>query len=163
MFDKKLLQNLSWQLTGHQQTIAVAESVTSGMLQAALSLAPDATQFFQGGITAYNLQQKTRLLNIDPRTALPCNSVSEGIAGDMALHVCALFSSDWGIGVTGYATPMPEVGLEEIFTCYAFAFKDQVIKTGTIYAEIMDVQEVQRWYVGQILQQLEIVVKSVNV
>jgi nicotinamide-nucleotide amidase len=35
-------------------TIAVAESVTAGYLQVCFSRATGATQFFQGGITAYN-------------------------------------------------------------------------------------------------------------
>jgi nicotinamide-nucleotide amidase len=45
-----------------KNTIAVAESVTSGNIQAVLSLAKDATAFFQGGITVYNIGQKCRHL-----------------------------------------------------------------------------------------------------
>ena len=36
------------------KTLTVAESVTAGLLQAALSLALGASQLFQGGITVYN-------------------------------------------------------------------------------------------------------------
>lgn len=50
----------------NKQTLAVAESVTSGHLQAAISVAENASSFFQGGITAYNLGQKCRHLNIEP-------------------------------------------------------------------------------------------------
>ena len=48
------------------QTVAVAESVTSGHLQAALSLGQNARQFYQGGLTAYNLGQKSRHLLVEP-------------------------------------------------------------------------------------------------
>lgn len=47
-----------------KQTLAVAESVTSGHLQAAFSAATLASKFFQGGITAYNIGQKSRHLFI---------------------------------------------------------------------------------------------------
>lgn len=42
-------------LIERKQTVAVAESVTAGLLQVRLSLAENAREFFQGGITAYNV------------------------------------------------------------------------------------------------------------
>ena len=53
-----------------KNTIAVAESVTAGNLQAVFSLAKDATAFFQGGITAYNIGQKCRHLLVEPTHAI---------------------------------------------------------------------------------------------
>ena len=47
-----------------QKTIAVAESVTAGLLQGAFSQATDARLFFQGGITAFNVGQKCRWLYV---------------------------------------------------------------------------------------------------
>lgn len=59
-----------------RQTVAVGESVTSGHLQAALSLGENARQYYQGGLTAYNLGQKARHLLVEPIQALECNCVS---------------------------------------------------------------------------------------
>src|SRR5215471_19316107 len=95
-----------------KETVAVAESVTAGQLQLLFSTLPNADEFFQGGITVYNLGQKTRQLNIDPIHAQSCNSVSEKIATDMATNVAKKFVSDWGIGVTGYASPVPELDIK---------------------------------------------------
>jgi nicotinamide-nucleotide amidase len=110
---------------GH--TLSVAESVTSGHLQAALSLADGASEFFQGGITAYNLGQKARHLKIDPIHAESCNCVSEKTADEMALHALELFSSDWSISITGYAAPVPALGISERYAFYAVAFRGQII------------------------------------
>ena len=54
LYDEEVINQIKEWLTAHKQTIAVAESVTAGHLQAALSSAVEASKFFQGGITAYN-------------------------------------------------------------------------------------------------------------
>lgn len=48
-----------------EKKLSIAESVTSGLLQPAFSQIPQAEQFYKGGLTAYNLEQKVNLLNID--------------------------------------------------------------------------------------------------
>ena len=57
MYDIEALNEIRDRLTGNGESLAVAESVTSGHLQAALSSAENASHFYQGGITAYNLGQ----------------------------------------------------------------------------------------------------------
>src|SRR5690242_7796876 len=66
MAKKNVLQNIADALVNRGETIALAESVTSGLLMVEMSLAKNATSFFQGGITAYNIGQKTRQLSVDP-------------------------------------------------------------------------------------------------
>src|ERR1700749_2919465 len=97
-FNKEALEVIGKKLLAQKETLATAESVTSGLLQAAVCTIPDASSFFQGGITAYNLYQKTRHLNINIGHALTCNCVSEKVSSEMARNVCALFSSHWGVG-----------------------------------------------------------------
>jgi nicotinamide-nucleotide amidase len=139
----------------------VAESVTAGNLQAKFSLASQAISFFQGGITAYNLGQKTRHLGIDPISAARCNCVSELTAINMARGAAALFCSDWGIGVTGYAAPTPEWGIDDnLFAFYAFAYKGQQSHTGKIEVSGIPMREVQEKYVMEILSAFESFVQS---
>jgi len=64
---KKPLEHIKDYMLQHFETLAVAESVTSGHLQAAFSSADQATNFFQGGITAYNVGQKARQLCYKPK------------------------------------------------------------------------------------------------
>jgi nicotinamide-nucleotide amidase len=131
LFSRKIIDPIKNRLLKRNETISVAESVTSGLLQLAFSTAEKAMEFYQGGITAYNLGQKSRHLLVDPIHGISCNCVSEKIAADMALNVCKLFSSDWGIGITGFASPVPESG-NKLFAYYAIAWHGAVIKAKKI-------------------------------
>lgn len=118
-------------LIANHETIAVAESVTAGQLQFQLSQATGAEECFQGGITTYNIGQKCMHLGVEPIHAKACNCVSEHVATQMALNVCRLFSSDWGIGITGYATPVPESG-NELFCYFAIAHRGNIRRSGKL-------------------------------
>lgn len=110
-------------MTENGYTVAVAESVTSGLIQNAFSQATDATKFFQGGITVYNLGQKSRHLNVEPIHAEECNCVSDYVSETMAAEVAQKFSANIGIGITGYAAPVEEIGVTEEFAVVSI-FKD---------------------------------------
>lgn len=130
-----LLDLISDILTEDHETVAIAESVTAGQLENAFSLAENAMQFFQGGITTYNLEQKVRHLKVDRELALACNCVSEEVAAQMAKNVAKLFNSDWGIAITGYASPVPEKNIHELFACYSFYFRGTEMARQTVYVE----------------------------
>ena len=142
------------------QTLAVAESVTSGHLQAAFSLADGATDFFQGGITAYNLGQKARHLKVDPIHALYSNCVSDRIAEEMALQALSLFSSDWAIAITGYAAPIPELDIRNLFAYYSIAFKNKIVLSKKITAGNVGIYEVQVFYTETVLKEFHIYLKG---
>lgn len=145
------LNSIARYMQSHGETLAVAESVTAGNLQAALSLADGTLNFFQGGITAYNIGQKTRHLNIDPIHADSCNSVSEKVAQRMALAVAGMFTCDWGIGVTGYAAPVPERNVATPFCHFAFSYQGTALYTRTLEARPSSIATVQLFYVQAIL------------
>jgi nicotinamide-nucleotide amidase len=161
MFDKETIKNVAQNLVQRKQTIAVAESVTAGYLQAALASADNASLFFQGGITAYNIKQKYTHLHIRLEHAIACNCVSEQLAGEMAVAACKLFSTDWGIGITGYASPIPEQHMEKLFACFAIAFKRNIIVCKTFETSIKTPLEVQLEYVDAVMTQLlEVIEKT---
>jgi nicotinamide-nucleotide amidase len=158
MQDKNtLLESISARFIRSKQTISVAESVTSGKLQAAFSLAPMATIFFQGGITAYNLQQKLKHLHVEPIQALQCNCVSQLIAEEMAVGCAKLFSSDWAVGITGYAEPIPEQHIDECFAFYALAHKTIIIDSGLVNGIQGNMEQVQDEYVLRVLHRLSLI------
>lgn len=119
-------------LMNRRQTLAVAESVTAGMLQVAFSSADMASDFFQGGITTYNLGQKARHLHLDPIHGQQCNCVSPETARTLSENCCSLFSSHWGIGITGYASTVPEEGITELYAYYSIAADRQEMKSARI-------------------------------
>jgi|SRR5947209_6166135 len=93
------------------RTLAIAESLTSGQVQASIGAISGASDFFLGGITAYTLEHKIKLLRVNEVHAREVNGVSERVAREMALGVCSLFGSELGIGTTGYAEPAPDLGI----------------------------------------------------
>jgi nicotinamide-nucleotide amidase len=102
-------------------TLAVAESVTCGRLQARIGAISGASQFFLGGLTAYTIPQKVRHLGVDRAQAEHVDAVSPEIAGQMARGACAFFGSDIAVATTGYAEPVPERGVTQPFAFWALA------------------------------------------
>jgi len=150
---KRTADKIKEHLVANHETIAVAESVTAGQLQFQLSQAAGAEEFFQGGITTYNIGQKCMHLNVEPIHAKACNCVSERVATEMALNVCSLFRSDWGIGVTGYATPVPESG-NKLFCYFAIVHNGKLRHAGKLSPEHSTPANIQRWYAIQVIRLL---------
>ena len=92
-------------------TLAVAESLTSGCLQSAMGARSGASDFFEGGMTAYSIDQKIAHLGVDRQEAESCAAVSSEVARQMALGVCDLFQSAIGLSTTGYAEPDSAAGI----------------------------------------------------
>lgn len=87
--------------------IAVAESLTSGRLQALIGGVSGASAYFRGGVTAYTLEMKVALLGVDREEAARCDCVSETVAGQMAQGVALKFDADLALATTGYAEGAP--------------------------------------------------------
>lgn len=138
-------------LVEREETIAVAESVTAGHLQAAFSAGMDASKYFQGGITAYNIGQKARHLHIDPILGNKVNCVAEKIAHKMAIEVAKMFSSDYGIGITGYASIVPEAEEEGLFAFFSLAYQGKIVMTERLTAAERKPSEVQVDYTEQVI------------
>lgn len=104
-------------------TLAAAESLTCGRVQARVGEISGASEFFLGGITAYSLEQKVRHLRLDRVAARRVKCVSAAVAEQMARGVCALFGSDLGVATTGYAERSPADGVAEPFAWWAIAHR----------------------------------------
>lgn len=107
-----------------KRSLAVAESLTCGHLQARIGAESGASGFFAGGVTAYTLDQKVALLGIEREAAAAVDCVSDEIARQMARGVCRLFGSDVGAATTGYAEVNPGKGVTAPFACWALARRD---------------------------------------
>lgn len=162
MYNLDIVTGIKDILTSKNETLAIAESVTSGHIQAAISLAPMATSFFQGGVTAYNIHQKTRLLSIDATHALTCNCVSEKVASEMAVNVSKLFHSDWAISITGYAAPVPELGIDHLFAYWAASYRGEVLNSSLINSDKGEPLTVQTFYTNEILRSFHKMLKEIK-
>lgn len=91
-----------------EMRLSVAESLTSGNLQALIGSISNSSKYYEGGVTAYSLEQKVNLLKVDEDHARDNDCVSERVATEMAIGVARLFRTDFGIATTGYAEPKNE-------------------------------------------------------
>ena len=160
--ETKALDLISKTLLKMGESLAVAESVTAGLIQSRLSLGKDAMLYFQGGVTAYNLGQKVKHLDIDPIMAERSNCVSISIAREMACNVTRLFNSSWGIGITGYAAPVPALKIKECFAYYSFAYKGQAVFEGRLDTKLKSAVAVQRLFAERVIQSFAEHLKSAN-
>jgi nicotinamide-nucleotide amidase len=104
-------------------TLAAAESMTCGRVQAKVGEISGASNFFLGGLTAYSLEQKVRQLGVDRRAAKKVNCVSAAVAEQMARGACTLFGSDVAIATTGYAEPSAQDRVADPFAWWAIAHR----------------------------------------
>lgn len=112
---EQLVQDVGRLLCEKAWRLCVAESVTVGRLQSTIGSVSGASDFFEGGITAYNLDQKVRHLGVDRDEAAATNCVSPIVCRQMACGACALFEADLAIATTGYAEPDPAGDIQRPF------------------------------------------------
>ena len=99
------------QLRRRGESLAVAESLTGGGLGAAITSIPGSSDVFSGGIIAYDLSVKERLLKVPRALIEECGVVSEEVAIAMAEGLFELFRTTWAISTTGVAGPGPSDGV----------------------------------------------------
>jgi nicotinamide-nucleotide amidase len=92
-------------LAKHNQTLAIAESCTGGLLANRITNVPGASEVFLAGYVCYANQAKIDMLNVDPQLIEKHGAVSEQVARVLAEHVRACARSDYGLATTGVAGP----------------------------------------------------------
>lgn len=104
-------------------TLAVAESLTSGHVQARIGAVSGASNYFLGGVTAYTLAEKVKLLGVNRAHARRVNCVSQRVAVEMAQGATQLFGADVAVATTGYAEPSATDGVAAPMAWWAIAHR----------------------------------------
>ena len=97
-------------LTERGETVAVAESLTGGLLAAALVQIPGASAVFRGGIVAYATDLKATLLGVPEALLDRYGAVHADVAAAMASGVRGRLDATFGVATTGVAGPDPADG-----------------------------------------------------
>ncbi len=117
-------------------TLAVAESLTAGQVQARIASVSGASEYFLGGVTAYSLEQKVKLLGVNRAHAKRVDCVSQRVAVEMAFGAMQLFGADLAVATTGYAEPSRAAGIKEPMAwwaiCQRLARGRLALSSGTI-------------------------------
>lgn len=98
------------ELIGRGETLAVAESLTGGLVAGCLTAAQGSSRAFRGSVTAYATDVKRDVLGVDGGLLDEQGAVDPEVACRMAEGARRLLRADWGLSTTGVAGPDPQDG-----------------------------------------------------
>ena len=90
--------------------VAVAESLTGGLVASTLVAVPGASAVMRGGVVAYATELKSLILGVDGGLLAAHGAVHPEVARQMAVGVARLCGAEWGVSTTGVAGPDPQDG-----------------------------------------------------
>ena len=99
------------ELLGRGQTLAVAESLTGGLLSAAFVAVPGVSRVFRGGLIVYSTDLKATLAGVDADLLAAKGPVDPDVALALARGARERCGADWGLATTGVAGPDPQDGV----------------------------------------------------
>ncbi|QQK80186.1 competence/damage-inducible protein A [Salicibibacter cibi] len=91
-------------------TLAVAESLSGGLLGASFTDVPGASDVYVGGAITYSNEAKEKQLHVKTATLAQHGAVSEACAEEMAEGARSEYRTDIGISLTGVAGPDTQEG-----------------------------------------------------
>ena len=103
--DRSLAEVIFRELRSLNQTLAVAESCTGGLLSSSFTEVPGVSKVFHGGAVCYHNDAKVQILEVPEIMLEQHGSVSEEIAIAMATSASEKFGTDYGLSITGFAGP----------------------------------------------------------
>jgi nicotinamide-nucleotide amidase len=123
------------EMANRKLTLAVAESLTGGLLVAEFVAIPGASRVLSGGVVAYNTALKASVLGVDADLLSRQGPVDPTVAGQMASGVCnalaiAGMPADIGLSTTGVAGPGAQDGHPAGTAFISVAFQGEVHTLG---------------------------------
>jgi len=122
-------------LQKRQASLAVAESVTGGLLAQRITSVPGSSKYFLGGFLTYANKMKTDLLGVSEEILQKHGAVSQESAEAMALGARRRTGSTFALSITGEAGPEPS----------------ENVPVGTVYVGLADAagcQVMHRQFLG---------------
>jgi len=130
-------------LTDREESLAVAESLTGGLVGSRVTDVPGASAYFDRGFVTYAYDAKRELLGVSRESLDAEGAVSAAVAEEMAAGARDRADTTWAVATTGIAGPDggsadKPVGLVYVGVAYAapwgteasFARSDRVVLDG---------------------------------
>lgn len=105
-----LASDLLAALAARGWSLAVAESLTGGLVSAALVDVPGASRVLRGAVVAYATDLKASVLDVDRELLDARGAVDPDVVAAMARGVRRRLGADVGLATTGVAGPDPQDG-----------------------------------------------------
>jgi nicotinamide-nucleotide amidase len=115
-----------------KKTVAVAESLSGGLLSSKLTSQPGSSDFFIGGIVCYHNRIKVMELGVPASAIAQGSPVSKEVVIAMAEGIRKRYRSDIGLSATGIAGPASTTPPKPIGLTFIGLASDQ----GTIFKEL---------------------------
>lgn len=109
---------LGERLRDREETLAVAESATGGLVCSTITDVPGSSEYFVRGFVTYAYEAKTGTLGVDRESLDTHGAVSRPVAAEMATGCRDLASATWGVSVTGTAGPAGGTSEKPVGTVY---------------------------------------------
>ena len=101
--DIELAERLRILMTEKGRTVSTAESCTSGRIASTLTSVSGASDYFLGGLVAYQDDVKIKHLGVTAEMIAEHDVVSREVVEQMVRGACRMFGSDYALASSGYA------------------------------------------------------------
>lgn len=102
-----ITQDIAKALTEREQTVAVAESSTGGLISASLLAVPGASAYFLGATVIYTARSRKTLLGVTAQDVEGLEPLTEAMAASFANVARKQLNATWAIAELGIAGPTP--------------------------------------------------------
>ncbi|WP_277540582.1 CinA family protein [Haloarcula laminariae] len=122
--DDPIEQRVGAALRERDETVAVAESCTGGLVGSLVTDVSGSSAYFDRSLVTYSYEAKQELLAVSREALDDHGAVSEPVAAEMARGVRDTAGTDWGVATTGVAGPTggsPETPVGTVYIAVARA------------------------------------------
>lgn len=103
--EEPIEKTVGQQLTNREERVAVAESLTGGLVCSRLTDIPGSSTYFDRAVVSYANSAKQHQLGVSREALDTAGAVSEAVAREMATGIRDTAGVTWGVSTTGIAGP----------------------------------------------------------